>query len=147
MTQPVSVGTHDITVSSTIPLVEKMSVNAHWLLRFALASVFIYHGFGKFADLGSFAGMMNLSYAVALLVALAELGGGILLLVGGTLSKDLMTRVGATMLVPVMLGAIIMVHWPQWNFVPSETHPMGGMEFQVVLLLTSLYFVARGNKA
>ncbi len=35
--------------------------------------------------------------------------------------------------------------WPQWSFVPSESHPMGGMEFQVLLLLTSLYFLVKGN--
>jgi putative oxidoreductase len=46
-----------------------------------------------------------------------------------------------------MLGAIAMVHWPRWSFVPSETHPMGGMEFQVVLMLLGLFFALRGNRA
>mgnify|MGYP001361145532 CR=1 FL=1 len=43
-----------------------------------------------------------------------------------------------------MLGAIWLVHWGRWNFVPSEDHPMGGMEFQVVLLLIMLFFIALG---
>lgn len=40
-----------------------------------------------------------------------------------------------------------MVHRGQWSFVASESHPMGGMEFQVVLTLIALYFVAKGNDA
>lgn len=117
---------------------------AHWALRIALAGVFVYHGIGKFANLAGFAQMAQLSQFVALLVALAETVGGILVVVGG-FSKDWITRLGAFMFIPVMIGAIVMVHWGQWNFVPSETHKMGGMEFQVVLLLISLYLVITGN--
>lgn len=131
---------------SATPLSEVLAANAHWLLRFGLASVFIYHGFQKFADLNGFATMMNLAYGVAFLVALAELVGGIFVIVG-SFTRGWITRVGAAMFVPVMVGAIGMIHWPQWSFVPSATHPMGGMEFQVVLLLSSLYFVFKGNKS
>ena len=46
-----------------------------------------------------------------------------------------------------MAGAIALVHWGQWNFVASENFPMGGSEFQVTLLLVSLYFVLKGNRA
>lgn len=96
--------------------------------------------------LGWGAWIRGLPYATALLVALAEVGGGAPVL-SGALTRDWITRVGAAIFVPIMLGVIVMVHWPQWSFVPSETHPMGGMGFQVVLLLTSLYFVIKGNKA
>jgi putative oxidoreductase len=48
--------------------------------------------------------------------------------------------------IPVLLGAIWIVHWGRWNFVPSETHPMGGFEFQAILLLLSLYLVITGNR-
>jgi putative oxidoreductase len=44
-----------------------------------------------------------------------------------------------------MLGAIALVHWGQWSALPSETHPVGGMEFQTLLLATGLYFTLRGN--
>ena len=48
----------------------------------------------------------------------------------------------------VLLGAIAMVHWgQQWRFATSESRPMGGMEFQAVLLLVGLYFALRGNDA
>lgn len=122
--------------------------NAHWLLRFALASVFIYHGVLKLMNLEGFAQMLPISYLQVVLVALAETGGGLLVLLGGFRDdaiSDLATRVGAAMNIPVMIGAITMVHWGQWNFLPSETHPIGGIEFQTVLLLIMVYLVVTGN--
>ncbi len=118
--------------------------HAHWALRVALASVFLYHGLDKFGNLGGFAEMTGLPVAVALLVALAEAGGGLLVFLGGFL-KDWMTRLGALAIIPVMLGAIFMVHWGQWSFMATETHPMGGMEFQVTLLLIAVYLAIKGN--
>lgn len=127
-----------------------LTVNAHWLLRFALASVFIYHGVLKFQDLAGFAQMLPISYIEVVLVALAETAGGLLVLAGGFRANrisDLATRVGAALNIPVIIGAITIVHWGQWNFVPSETHPMGGFEFQIVLLLLMLYLLFTGNRA
>lgn len=131
--------------TSSTSIVDALANHAHWGLRLALAGVFVYHGMSKLMDVNMFAGMMNLPYTIALLVALAETAGGILILVGGV-TKGWITRVGAAMIIPVMMGAIVMVHWGQWNFVASDSHPMGGMEFQVTLLFISLYFVLTGNK-
>jgi putative oxidoreductase len=126
-----------------------LTTNAHWLLRIALASVFLYHGLLKFGNLEGFAQMLPISYLQLVLVAAAETTGGLLILLGGfrqdTLS-DLATRIGAALNIPVMIGAIAMVHWGQWNFVPSESHPMGGAQFQTVLLLVMLYLVVTGNR-
>lgn len=124
--------------------------NAHWLLRGAVASVFLYHGVLKLANLEGTSAMLSLPMSHTILVGLAETGGPLLLLLGGlgkTRLFDLATRIGALMNIPVMLGAIAFVHKGRWNFVPSETHPMGGMEFQVVLILIMLYIAALGNKA
>ncbi|RME53941.1 MAG: hypothetical protein D6790_17280, partial [Caldilineae bacterium] len=104
---------------------------------------FVYHGWGKITNPGGGA-MMGLSSTVWLVVGLLEAGGGLLVLAGGFL-PDLVTRIGGVMLVIPMLGAISMVHWGRWSFVPSETHPMGGMEFQVTLLLLALFFALVGN--
>ena len=123
--------------------------NAHWLLRIALASVFIYHGLLKLGNLEGFASMLPISFTQTLLVALAETGGGLLLLVGAFAAdrlSDIATRLGAALNIPTMIGAIAMVHWGRWNFVPTETHPMGGMEFQVVLTLVMLFLVFTGNQ-
>ncbi|MCS3751843.1 putative oxidoreductase [Salinibacter ruber] len=116
---------------------------AHWLLRIALASVFLFHGIDKFLDLSGTAQMMD-SMVMAVLAAVLETGGGALVLIGGA-GNDLLTRLGGLFLAPVMLGAIFMVHWGQWRFAATETHPMGGMEFQVTLLMIALYFVFVGN--
>jgi putative oxidoreductase len=119
----------------------------HWLLRLALASVFIFHGVGKFSGMGiaGFSEMMGLPYFVALLVALAEVGGGFGIVIGG-FANGLITRLSALAMIPVLLGAIFMVHWGQWSFVASESHPMGGIEFQVVLLFIAIFFVLQGNE-
>ena len=122
----------------------KLSQHGHWLLRAAIASVFIYHGLGKFQNLVPMANMMNMSVAMLFLVAAAETIGGALVLLGGFL-KDWTTRLGALILMPVMLGAIQMVHWGQWHFKATETHPMGGMQFPVTLLLVLLYLFVKGN--
>ena len=126
-----------------------LSKNAHWLLRIALASVFIFHGVLKLMNLEAFAQMLPISYTEVVLVALAETGGGLLVLLGGFSDNrisDLATRIGAALNIPVIIGAISMIHWGRWNFVPSETHPMGGFEFQAVLLLIMLFLVITGNR-
>ena len=121
---------------------------AHWFLRFAMASVFIYMGIDKFmgGGIGMFAAMMELPVFVAALVALAELGSGILIIAGAWLGTWV-TRLGALGTVPVLLGAIVIEHWGQWHFLPTATHPLGGMMFQVTLLMVALYLLVRGNEA
>ena len=52
----------------------------------------------------------------------------------------------AALNIPVIIGAISMVHWGRWNFVPTETHPMGGFQFQAVLLLIMFFLVITGNR-
>lgn len=124
-------------------------ISSDWLLRIALASVFIFHGVSKVQ--GLLAGgpiPMGHSFEIWSLVAFAEVAGGVGILLGGVLAGfmgDIITRLSGLAVVPVMLGAIAMVHWGRWSFVPSDTHPMGGMEFQVVLALIGLFFVLRGN--
>lgn len=123
--------------------------NAHWLLRIALASVLVFHGVLKLMNLEGFAQMLPISYTEVVLVALAETGGGLLILLGGFRDdrlSDLATRVGAALNIPVILGAIVIVHWGRWNFVPTESHPMGGFEFQAVLLLIAVYLLVTGSR-
>lgn len=122
----------------------RLAPHAHWLLRIALASVFLFHGLTKFPQLQGMAEMMGMPVFMIALVALAETAGGALILVGG-FGPDWATRLGGLLMAPVMIGAIAMVHWGQWSFAPSETHPMGGMEFQFTMLMIALYFVIVGN--
>ena len=118
---------------------------AHWLLRIGFAAVFLFHGVGKVATFSGFAEMMNLPVPVAGLVTFAELAAGIGIVVGG-LRSEMITRLAALAGIPVLLGAIALVHWPRWSFTPAEGFPMGGMEFQVVLLMIAIYFLITGNQ-
>ena len=125
-------------------ILNSLKPHAHWLLRIGLAGVFIFHGVGKAMDLGAFSQMTGLPTAVVALVTFAELAGGIGIIVGA-FTNDLITRLAGLAVTPVLLGAIFMMHWGRWNFTPAEGFPMGGMEFQVVLLLTALFFLVMGN--
>ena len=123
---------------------DALAKNAHWLLRISLASVFLYHGLPKWGDLGGMAQMTGMPVFAIAMVAFAETAGGLGILVGG-FTKSMITRLAGLAVIPVMLGAIFKMHWGQWSFLPSETHPMGGIEFQVVLLMIAVYFVLTGN--
>ncbi len=125
-------------------VLDSLKPHAHWLLRIGLASVFVFHGIGKVMAFGGFSEMMGLPTAVAALVPLAELAGGVGIIVGA-FTNDLITRLAGLAMAPIVLGAIFMVHWGRWNFTPAEGFPMGGMEFQVVLLLAAFYFLVMGN--
>ncbi len=129
-------------------LLNQLAPYAHWFIRLTIPIVFIFHGVLKFMNLEGFSQMLNLSVPVMTMVALAEVFGGGLILLGG-LSRDqksdLMTRVGALVCIPVLIGAIALFHWGRWNFVPADGFPMGGMEFQVTLLLICIYLLLKGN--
>ena len=118
--------------------------HAHWLLRVSLASVSGFHGIGKLANVTGFAEMMGLPVVVVALVTFAEIAAAIGFIVGG-FGRELVTRLASVALIPVLIGAIVLVHGPRWSFVPAEGYPMGGMEFQVVLLLVSVYLLIVGN--
>ena len=135
------------SIQSGDEALDAVASHAHWLLRGALASVFIYMGIDKFLGGGieMFAAMMDLPYMIALLVALTEIGAGVLI-IAGALTNDWISRLGALMTVPVLLGAIVMEHWGQWHFMATPTHPLGGMMLQVTLLLVALYILIRGNR-
>ncbi len=129
-------------------LQDRLSANAHWLLRISVVSVFLYHGILKFSNLQGFATMLPVSYTEIVFIALAEVGS-VLVILGGfrnNVLSDLATRIGAAFNIPIMIGAIGLVHWGRWNFVATHTHPMGGMEFQFTLALLMLYLVITGNK-
>ena len=123
-----------------------MKKHAHWLLRIPFAATFIGHGMGKLIMPATSADMLSLPVFLAVIVGVAEVLAGIGALAGGlpVARNNLATRLAGLAAAPVLLGAIFLVHWPRWSFVPSETHPMGGMEFQVLLLGVALFFLFGG---
>jgi uncharacterized membrane protein YphA (DoxX/SURF4 family) len=70
--------------------------------------------------------MMDLSTPVAVLVTLAEIAGGVGILVGAY-TNDLITRLAGLAIAAVMLGAIIMVHWGRWDFMAGGDGISGGV--------------------
>ena len=121
---------------------------AHWLLRLSVAATFLFHGFEKLPALEAGAAFMGLPVWLWALVAIVEIFAGVALVAGGALRSnigDLLTRFGGIAVIAIMIGAISLVHWGQWSALPSETHPVGGMEFQTLLLATGLSFTLRGN--
>ena len=122
---------------------------APWLIRLPFAAVFLYHGTGKLGAPAEMATAMSAPVLMIVMVGLAEVLAGLGAIVGGIqgfAKRDLVTRLAGLAAAPVMLGAIAMVHWPQWSFAPSESHPMGGMEFQVTMLCIAIYFMVTGAK-
>jgi len=124
-------------------------MNAIWFLRVPFAAVFLFHGIGKLMMPGMSADMLRLPVSLVLMVGIAEVLAGIGAIVGGlqnVAKRELITRLSGLAATPVLLGAITMVHWPRWSFVATESHPMGGMEFQVVLLGVALFFLLGAKK-
>lgn len=121
---------------------------AHWLPRLALAAIFLYHGDGKFPMAQGLADMMGMPVVMVYLLATMETVGALLILWGG-IGPDWATRVAGLIFAVVMVGAIAMVHAQQgWNSVNMGTGNEGrGMEFQVLILCTALYFAFKGNDA
>ncbi len=115
-----------------------LSPHVHWGLRVSLAATFLYHGAGKFPIEGP---MMGMPVAMVWLLALAEIAAGITL-IAGAFGKEILTRVGALIVMVVMVGAIAMVHAKNGFNVMN-----GGMEFQILMLVTGLYLAAKGNDA
>ncbi len=118
---------------------------AHWLVRIALASIFLYHGLEKLrGGTPPQAGldMMFLgSPLVFWLVALGETTAGAAILIGGTQWKfaGLATRFAGFTIALIMLGAAFIVHLPKWHFME------GGAEFQIFAAAVGLFFLVRGN--
>jgi len=119
-------------------------MNPLWFVRVPFAITFAGHGAGKLLMPAASAEMLALPVTLVLLVGLAEVLAGIGAVVGGlprAPHRLLVNRLTGLAAAPVLVGAIALVHWPRWSFVASESHPMGGMEFQVLLLGVALYLL------
>ena len=115
-----------------------LSPHVHWGLRLSLAVTFLYHGQDK---LPVEEPMMGMPVAMVWMLALAELTAGVLL-IAGAFGKEILTRIGALIVIVVMIGAIALVHAKNGFNVMN-----GGMEFQILMLVTALYLAAKGNDA
>ncbi|MDX1639855.1 MAG: DoxX family protein [Balneolaceae bacterium] len=123
----------------------RLSGIAHWLPRFSLASIFIYHGLPKIALTADVAGMMGMPFILVLMIGLVEVGGSLLIIWGG-FGPDWATRVSGLLFTAVMIGAIVLVHAQYgWNSINMGNNGGRGMEFQVLIIAVSLLYVFKGN--
>jgi len=118
----------------------KLAPHVHWGLRLSLAATFLYHGWGKF-PVEAFSQGMGMPLLIAWAVTIGELAAGAALIVGA-FGKEILTRLGGLIVVVIMIGAIVLVHAKNGFNVMN-----GGVEFQVLMLVTGLYFAAKGNEA
>ena len=116
---------------------------SRWCLRAALAGIFLYHGLDKLSNIPTYAAGMKMSADLIYVLGVAETMGGIFIFVGGLnlVIGEMLTRLAGAIFSVVMIGAIALVHWPQWSFVSNSAKPMGGMEFQVLILAISLLYM------
>ena len=109
------------------------------LIRIAAGLAFIYHGagilFGVFDGPGvnGFAAHGHFPLWVAYLVGLAQFCGGVSVLTG------IVARLGALAILPVMAGAIYLVHW-QHGFDSTK----GGMEYALTQALIAFAILVAG---
>lgn len=119
-------------------ILESLAPHVHWGLRLSLAATFLYHGLGKF-PVAEFSQNFGMPLLLAWAVTIAELIAGVCL-IAGALGKEMLTRLGGLIVLVIMIGAIAMVH------AKNGFNAMnGGYEFQLLMLVTGLYFLARGN--
>ena len=124
-------------------------MNPLWFIRLPFAVTFAGHGAGKLLMPAASAQMLDLPISLTVLVGVAEVLAGIGAVVGGierAPRRALIDRLTGLAAVPVLLGAILLVHWPRWSFVASDSHPLGGMEFQVLLLGVALYLLLGSSR-
>jgi putative oxidoreductase len=149
--------THSVGTSASNPLaslVSPLAALGPLSLRVGFGVTFVYYGWQKLTGLAGFANMMlGGNVFLASLVTVAELAGGLgmlfgfgLLMMGRAGLGDLVTRLAGLAIIPVMLGAIFMVHLPKgFHFMPMDGTPIGGFSYQFMLLLVGVYFLAKGN--
>ena len=96
---------------------------AHFGVRITIGLIFVMHSLGKFdPGFGGFLTKQGLPPEMQIPIALAEFVPGILLIIGG------LTRISASLLSIVMLGAIFVVKGAQ------NLTGQGGVELDLLLL-------------
>ena len=121
---------------------ENFEFLATWAIRLGLGIAFSIHGLAKFPlppeSLSGFLGS-----GLASLVAISELGAGIILIVGGFFKNplgNLATRFAGATVVIIMINAFALAH-RDW-FITTKLFTSE----QIFLFLIGLYFLFKGNR-
>ena len=115
-----------------------------WLIRFGLGVAFSLHGLSKFPlPPEVLIKYFGFSPFFASLVALAELGAGLFLIIGGFIKGpigNLITRASALAITIVMINALALAH-RDW-FITTKLFTSE----QIFLLIGGIYFLIKGNR-
>ncbi len=106
----------------------------HWGIRAAMGTIFIVHSLKKF-DPSWQEWLINIGMPpeLQLPIALAELIGGICLVVG------VLTRIAASIFAVILLGAIFHIRWENGFFISD-----GGWEWDLIMLAAVLTIIVAG---
>ena len=112
----------------------KLNDITNWGIRSTIGIIFILHGSGKLNPgfVGFLTEQLGFPPEMQIPIALAEMIPGILLIVG------IFTRISASMLAIIMLGAIFYVKKA------SSLTGEGGFEFDLILLASTLVVITAG---
>jgi len=111
----------------------KLNDITNWGIRAAIGVVFIVQGSGKFnPGFANMLGNMGIPVEMQIPIALAEVVGGILLIVG------VLSRISASLLVIIMLGAIFVVKGA------SNLTGNGGYAIDLLILAGVLMVITAG---
>jgi putative oxidoreductase len=106
----------------------------HWGIRASIGAIFIIHSLKKFdPSWQEWLISIGIPPEMQLPIALAELIGGVLLVVG------ILTRVTGSIFAVILLGAIFHIRWEKGFFVSQ-----GGWEWDLVMLAAVLTIIAAG---
>jgi putative oxidoreductase len=112
------------------------------LLRVSLGVMFVAHAGLKYfvftmPGFAGFLGSVGLPSLLAWPILLAELAGGVLLIVG------FQARLVSLALLPILLGALV-IHWPNgWLFTAKN----GGWEYPAFLVMAQITHILAGDGA
>jgi putative oxidoreductase len=120
------------------------------ILRLTLGGVMLPHGaqkllgwfggFGYSGTIGFFTEKMGLPWIVAFLIVIGESFGSVGLIVG------FLTRVAAFGILLIMIGAIVLVHWPNGFFMNWFGKQAGeGFEYHLLAIAMSLVLLLYGG--
>ncbi len=109
------------------------------LLRVTVGVIMAVHGMQKASDPAQFIGMLGnmgiqMPTVSGYLAIAGELGGGLGLIFG------LLTPIAAFGVFSTMAVAVFQVHWASGLLAKN-----GGFEYPLTLMMTALYFIARGG--
>lgn len=127
---------------------------ANWALRLPFAGIFLLNGWQKFSQWPAFPEMMSgggeatlIASLIAGLVLFAEVAAGIGIIAGIFLGSTI-TRLSGLAIIPVMIGALVLVHLPAgFDNLSLDASGIGlpSWEFNVTMLAVALFFLISGN--